>query len=136
MVDPEIARTAIARVLHHVARLRRHSGLDAQTLRADEDLRNNVLMDLQQAIQACIDLGTHACVHDRLGSPSTAAAAFELLEGAQRIDRDLAERLIGAAGLRNLIVHQYGRIDLDIVCAVIRSHLGDLERFASAFGRE
>ena len=33
-------------------------------------------------------------------------------------------------GLRNVVVHQYQDLDLDIVTSVVREHLGDLSDFA------
>jgi uncharacterized protein YutE (UPF0331/DUF86 family) len=45
-----------------------------------------------------------------------------------------AQRLTGAAGLRNIIVHQYVEIDITKILDVIRHDLGDLERFAHELG--
>jgi uncharacterized protein YutE (UPF0331/DUF86 family) len=53
--------------------------LDVSMLEADEDQRNIVLMDLQQAVQAVIDLATHVCSHEGLGLPQGPASAFALL---------------------------------------------------------
>lgn len=132
MVDEEILRQRTAHVLHHTGRLRGRGELTPDELRADEDLWNTVLMDLQQAIQGCIDLATHACVDDRLGSPTAAAEAFEMLGRAGRLPDALVNKLVGAAGLRNLIVHQYGALDASIIVSVIRNDLADLESFLQA----
>ncbi|CAN5328149.1 hypothetical protein BH24PSE2_BH24PSE2_01520 [soil metagenome] len=88
-------------------------------------------MDLQQAIQGCIDLAVHACVDDNLGAPAGAAEAFALLAQNQRIGEALQLRLTGAAGLRNLIVHRYAEIDAEKILGVLQHDLTDLERFAS-----
>lgn len=55
MVDREILEQRSAHVLHHLARLRARAGVEPSELRSNEDLWNAVLMDLQQAIQGCID---------------------------------------------------------------------------------
>ncbi len=134
MVDAEIYRQRAALVLHHLERLRARdrSRMNAETLRDDEDLWNLVLMDVQQAIQGCIDLAVHACVDERIASPTTSAEAFVALARAKRIDHALAQDLVAAAGLRNLIVHQYGQLDADIVATAVTDRLGDLERFLAA----
>ena len=131
MVDADVLRRKTEQVLHHCDRLAGRRELGAADLVADEDLRNIVLMDLQQAVQACIDLAAHACVDDRLGAPTTPAEAFGLLARHGAIDEALSARLIGAAGLRNLIVHQYGAIDLARIVEVIRNDLDDLRRFVA-----
>lgn len=129
LVDPDLLRSKTERVLHHVERLRRRASLGAEALRGDEDLYNAVLMDLQQAIQACIDLALHACVDENLGAPAGPAEAFAMLARAGRIDASLRVKLTGAAGLRNLIVHRYSDIDTQRILQVIKEEIGDLERF-------
>ena len=119
MVDADVLRRGTERVLHHCERLARRPALSASLLRDDEDVRNTVLMDLQQAIQACIDLAARQCVDDALGAPASAAEAFALIARHGLIDEVLARRMTGAAGLRNLIVHQYGDIDLERVGCVL-----------------
>ena len=135
LVDADVLRRKTEQVLHHCARLDGRSTLVAAELGADEDLRNAVLMDLQQAIQACIDLAVHACVDDALGAPASSADAFALIARHGTIDDALARRLTGAAGLRNLIVHQYADIDLERIVRIIHDDLDDLRRFVAALRR-
>lgn len=132
MVDADILRRKTEQVLHHCERLARRADLTAGRLAADEDLSNTVLMDLQQAIQACIDLAVHVCVDERLGAPATPADAFALIARHGAIDEALAQRLTGAAGLRDLIVHQYTVIDRERIVQVIDNDLDDLRRFVAA----
>ena len=132
LVDDDILRSKTERVLHHVGRLRRRVPLEGERLRSDEDLLSLVTMDLQQAVQACIDLAVHACADDNLGVPAGPADAFSRLAGAGYFDAGLAARLAGAAGLGNLIVHRYGDLDCERIASIVRDDLGDLEAFVSA----
>lgn len=132
VVDPDILRRKTEQVLHHVSRLRARGRLDGEEVAESEDLWNLVLMDLQQAIQGCIDLAVHVCMDEGIGAPAGPAAAFDLLAKAGRIDANLATRLAGAAGLRNLIVHRYGDLDVGSVLHVVEHDLGDLERFVDS----
>ena len=129
MVDPDVLLRKAAHVEHHVARLRKRRPLDAQTLQADEDLRNTVLMDLLQAIQPCIDLAMHMCAHEALGVVDGPARAFAVLAREGIMPTDLSVRLTGAAGLRNLVVHQHGDLLTDRVAAALHLDLGDLTLF-------
>jgi len=133
MVDPDLVRRKTAQVLHHCARLVRRQDISAAELDADEDLFNSHLMDLQHAIQACIDLAAHACVDDDLGALAGPAEAFTLLAQAGRIAPELGVRLTGTASLRNLIVHRYTEIDSARIMAVVRENLDDLRAFVRAF---
>lgn len=136
MVQADVLRAKTERILHHCERLRARGGLTAEQLVDDEDLRNIVLMDVQQAIQACIDLATHACTDARLGVPASAAEAFATLARERVIDAELASRLGAASGLRNLIVHQYADIELERLLTGLREDLADLPAFARALRRD
>ncbi|MCB1748998.1 MAG: DUF86 domain-containing protein [Gammaproteobacteria bacterium] len=136
MVDADILRRKTAQVLHHAARLEHRAELDAATLASDEDLANAVLMDIQQAIQGCIDLAAHACADDDLGAPANAAEAFALIARAGLIDTALATRLTAAAGLRNLIVHQYASLDYARVLDAARAGLADLRALVAALAAD
>lgn len=132
VVDADLLRRKTAQVLHHLERLAWRHDITEAELDANEDLFNSVLMDLQQAIQACIDLAAHVCVDDSLGAPGGPAEAFSLLARAGRIVPELSVRLTGAAGLRNLIVHRYTEIESGRILTVLREDLGDLRRFVQA----
>lgn len=132
MVDPDIVLRKAQAIEHHVARLRGKMPLDPAALAADESLRNDVCFDLIQAVQACIDLAVHACSHEALGVPDGPASAFALLAQAGLLDAPLATRLVRAAGLRNLVVHQYANVDTARLAGAIGDGLPDLDAFVCA----
>jgi uncharacterized protein YutE (UPF0331/DUF86 family) len=84
---------------------------------------------LQIAIQACLDVASHVISHDRLGEPSTNREMFRVLAKHGYIDGALADTLANMAGFRNLLVHGYDAINLDIVEAILRERLADLLTF-------
>jgi uncharacterized protein YutE (UPF0331/DUF86 family) len=45
------------------------------------------------------------------------------------IDRDLRDAMVNMARFRNVIVHEYARIDPDVVVQILQHHLDDLTRF-------
>ena len=57
--------------------------------------------------------------------------AFAALAARGRIDLELAKRLGRAAGLRNLLVHDYVSVDLERLAQVVREDMGDLRAFAT-----
>lgn len=135
VVDLDVLRGKTERVLHHLARLQARSPVVPSALEKDEDLLSLVTMDVQQAVQACIDLAVHACADENLGIPTGPADAFSRLARARYLDEALAVRLAGAAGLRNLIVHRYGELDCTRLVDIVRDELSDLEAFVEAMRR-
>jgi uncharacterized protein YutE (UPF0331/DUF86 family) len=51
------------------------------------------------------------------------------------LDADLASRLGRAAGLRNVLVHDYVSVDPERLVAIVRSGLGDLKAFGALAAR-
>jgi uncharacterized protein YutE (UPF0331/DUF86 family) len=62
--------------------------------------------------------------------PQESRDAFELLATAGSLERELGERLKSMVGFRNVAVHDYQALNLDIVREIVRHRLGDLARFA------
>ena len=56
--------------------------------------------------------------------------SFTLLATHKVIDADLAVRLQKMVGLRNIAVHDYQALNLDIVIYVLHHHLDDFTRFS------
>lgn len=54
-----------------------------------------------------------------------------MLENEKIINPELASKLVSMVGFRNMIVHQYFRIDMERVARLVEEDLGDLEVFAS-----
>ena len=103
----------------------------------DGDVRQELHVEhaLQLAIQSCIDVGAHLVSELGLPTPDDYRQIFEALSKAQLIDAGLAERLAEAAGLRNLLVHEYVDIDLDKVWQAL-GNLEDLRAFAAFAARQ
>jgi len=103
----------------------------------DEDIREARFVEhtLQLAIQAALDVASHLVSARRLGEPETNRALFDLLRRAGIIDAQLAESLYAMAGFRNILVHGYQEVDIDIVRDILRHHLNDLLDFVRAIRR-
>lgn len=65
----------------------------------------------------------------RLGLPKESKESFQLLAENRIIPRDLAGRLQGMVGFRNVLLHEYQRLDIGLMVDVIENRLGDLLRF-------
>ena len=77
------------------------------------------------------DLAMHLVRVHRLGIPQDSREAFDLLAAAGLYPKESADRLRRMVGFRNVAVHDYQALSLDIVREIIRSHLDDLAAFAA-----
>ena len=113
---------AIERALRRVRE--EHAGCDTN-LFDSLTKQDAILLNLQRACESAIDLAMHLVRVERLGVPQETREAFALLAGASLIDDDLAERLQKMVGFRNIAVHDYERLNLQVVRAIVTDRLAD-----------
>jgi uncharacterized protein YutE (UPF0331/DUF86 family) len=88
-------------------------------------------LNLQRAVQACIDLAHVVLAKEGLGLPNSYRQAFELLKKFKVISSELSGKLIAMVGFRNISVHDYEEIKPEIVHGIVKDHLKDFEEFYS-----
>ncbi len=87
------------------------------------------MLNLQRAIQSTIDLAAHVIADEGYGLPSELGENFSILENKKIIKKDLAGRLKNMVGFRNIAVHDYAAIDPEILKAILKKDLKDIEEF-------
>ena len=92
--------------------------------------------NLHLAVENCIDIAAHIISENDWGVPGSANEMFYLLEDRGILDPKLTERMIKAVGLRNLIVHEYGNINLKRLFATVSKDLNDLRTFLTIIFRK
>jgi uncharacterized protein YutE (UPF0331/DUF86 family) len=109
---------------------------DLQRLARPELLRTDIREErfvahtLQLAIQAALDVASHIVSDDHLGEPETNRDLFETLAEAGWFSPEFAETLGQMAGFRNVLVHGYTAVNLDVLEEVSTDRLEDLLRFS------
>lgn len=107
---PEVV-ARFARLTEALRRLKAHAGVDLPMFLGDADLRDIVDRNFQVAVEALIDLANHLVAARGLAKPETSAELFDILSGASLLPEPLAQALRGWAGFRNILVHEYARVD-------------------------
>jgi uncharacterized protein YutE (UPF0331/DUF86 family) len=128
VIRAEVLRERIAVLREAVARLRR--------LR-EEDLDDPVIewaveRGLQVAAEAVFDIGNHVLAGGFSSRAPDYASVPGLLARHGVLSEDLEARLKGLAGFRNILVHDYVRVDPARVRQLLATRLGDFEAFAGA----
>jgi uncharacterized protein YutE (UPF0331/DUF86 family) len=127
MVDRDLVLAKVETLERSLGRIdsaRTRTGLGAL------DRQDIIVLNLQRAVQAMLDLAAHVVAREGLGVPDELAASFELLKRAGILDADLAERMRRMTGFRNVAVHEYRTLDPAVVESIVRERLGDLRAFA------
>jgi uncharacterized protein YutE (UPF0331/DUF86 family) len=129
MVDKSLLARKVAAIRDAVTRIRGVLPSTAEVFAADRTIREVVTFNLFLALQDAIALAAHWLADEGRTVPGSYAEVFAALGEAGVIDEGLAARLRAAAGLRNLVAHQYGVLDFDRVFLVARDELDDLLTF-------
>jgi len=95
----------------------------------DEDIQDLLDRRMQVAVENCIDIATHLAAGLDLPRKERASDVFLLLAEKEIISAELAHKLAGAAGLRNILVHEYMEIDYRLAYSDIDEKLLDLKQF-------
>lgn len=96
----------------------------------DYDLQDIIVLNLERAVQQCVDIGLHIISDQDVPVPETMARTFAVLRRAGCLDDAVAERMSKAVGFRNTVVHAYQEIDWEIVYCIITEHLDDFRDYA------
>ena len=91
--------------------------------------QDSIILNLERAAQASIDLSTHIIRVKNLGIPKTSRDVFSLLNASKIITSTTSEQMKKMVGFRNIAIHDYQNISLDIVKSILTNHLIDFECF-------
>jgi uncharacterized protein YutE (UPF0331/DUF86 family) len=115
-----------------LARVREEHAGDDRNLLENLTRQDSIVLNLQRACEAAIDLAMHLVAERRLGLPQESREAFDLLRDAGIFGDDLAERMKAMVGFRNIAVHDYQRLNLEIVRSIVANRLGDFLELTGA----
>jgi len=97
--------------------------------------QDSIVLNLQRACEACIDLAMHIVSERRLGVPQHSRDAFELLQRHGIINQEIADRLKAMVGFRNIAVHDYQSLRIEILQSILDKRLHDFEEFLKAVAK-
>ena len=71
----------------------------------DYTKQDSIILNIQRACEASIDLAMHIVSEQKLGVPKASREGFKLLQEANIIDAKLAKTLMNMVGFRNIAQH-------------------------------
>ena len=91
----------------------------------DYTKQDSIILNIQRSCEASIDLAMHIVSEQRLGLPQNSRDAFDMLQSNSIIDENIAKRLKAMVGFRNIAVHDYQTLNIDILNQIVDKHLSD-----------
>ena len=104
---------------------------DADSFKINFTKQDSVILNLERISQATIDIATHIVRVKKLGIPKTSKEVFSLLENFDYISKKTSSNMQKMVGFRNIAVHDYQNLSIDIVVSIVENHLDDFVDFSN-----
>ncbi len=128
-LNEEFVKGRAGEIREAVEKVRFYASLPDAEFFSDERNLYTVMHLLLRAIEAVASICSHILARMARWAPASYAECFEALRDMKLVDESLAGRLVQMARFRNLLVHQYWKVDPVKVLAFARNNLGDFEAF-------
>jgi len=95
----------------------------------DYTRQDAAVLNIVRACEQTIDLSNHIIKSYKMGIPTSSIESFDLLQKKFVIDSILSNKLKRMVHFRNIVIHQYQKMDMPIVESVIKKDINDLVLF-------
>ena len=129
-MDRDVILKKLESLRRCIQRVEEKTPASVDRLVEDYDLQDIISVNLERAIQTCVDIGLHIISDLEVPVPETMTQTFETLKKAGCLDAATAERMEKSVGFRNTAVHACQEIDWEIVFRIITEHLDDFRGFS------
>jgi len=133
-LDASIVRRHLLALDQALQTLRKHQGRPVDALQSDREELWVVERGLQLCTQNVLDVATHLAASAGRDVPDYGTAIDQLADLGV-LPGEFAARFRPVAGFRNVIVHGYLDVDLEIVHRMLNERLDDFAEFARQVSR-
>jgi uncharacterized protein YutE (UPF0331/DUF86 family) len=124
----------ISNIRNCLASIKRATNLEPGSL--DDLMKQDVfVLNLERAIQAAIDIANLLIAQNGWELPRSYKHGFQILERNQVLTSELTKQMSAMAGFRNIAVHDYAELDLNIMKSILTKNLVDIEDYCVAVHR-
>lgn len=129
MVKRQVVLARISKLDEYISFLNRIKKYSKDEYISDPMIYEATERFLHLAIECVLDIGNQIISDMRYRKPDSNRDIFEILYENEIIDSDLKISLSNMAGFSNILVHDYIKLDREIVYEVVKNNLKDLKSF-------
>ena len=130
MIDKDAINKKIEKLKEYLVLLEGYRKSSLKELEEDLTLQGAVRCYLQLSIECVIDVGEIIISGLRLPQPEEARGVIEVLGKHKIIPISFAEHFAAVAGLRNILVHEYAKVDINKLYKHLKEDLQDFDFYA------
>lgn len=117
------------RIKEHLNILQRYTEIPADEILNNTEKIWSMRYGFEMIVEDCINIGNHIIAENNFRAPQNYKDVFQVLFENNIISQELAEKLKRAAGIRNIIVHLYWKIDDLKIIQFIKNNLDIFNEF-------
>jgi uncharacterized protein YutE (UPF0331/DUF86 family) len=129
MTNISTIENKISSVKKYLKILDRYKDYSQKKIVDDINLRGATERYLYLACQATIDLAEAVVSFRGFRKPAELSESFYILQEEDIIDETLTSNLVSMVGFRNIIAHDYEKINYDIMYNILQNRLNDISNF-------
>jgi uncharacterized protein YutE (UPF0331/DUF86 family) len=131
MVDEQVIEQHLQNMEEALANLGRYRDHSLEEFEKDLSLIWIAEKGLQILIQNLLDIGAHLLASEIRNDWDDYGEIILKLGQHGIIPRDFSEKIQGMAGLRNILIHEYLRVDVNKIYDLLKNRMGDFTEFMS-----
>jgi uncharacterized protein YutE (UPF0331/DUF86 family) len=132
MVDKELLLRKLADLEEYFLQIKEYEMITVAEYTEDWKSQRIVERTLQIMIETCVDIAGHIISDKGYRVPKTYADTFRVLQEEEILDKGLFKTMEKMAKFRNVVVHDYDKVDTEIVVTILRKHLDDFLHYKNA----
>ena len=131
-IDKKVIGEKLISLNRCLERIKLHTPTTVEALQNDFDAQDIISLNIQRAVQISVDIAAHILAEQLHEQTPTMAETFLALSRHGLLDSQLASRLAKAVGFRNIAVHEYNTLDMNILYSIITKEIGCFDEFSDA----
>ncbi|MFN3531240.1 MAG: type VII toxin-antitoxin system HepT family RNase toxin [Candidatus Brocadia sp.] len=135
MVDKPLIIRKLTELDEYLKQIGEFSSVTLEEYSRDWKAQRIVERTLQMMIETCADIANHIISDRGYRTPDNYGDTFRVLHENGVLRKELFEIMLKMARFRNIVVHQYDKIDEVIVIGILRNNLNDFKAYRDAILR-
>lgn len=130
MVDREVIESKFRYLKEYLSDLEEYETVSLERYRTKKKDQRFVERTLHLACECCIDISAHMISRLGFREPKDTKDLFLILHENNILSEKVFSAMVKMAKFRNIVVHDYARIDPEIVIGILRKNIEDFKTFA------
>lgn len=129
MINKDTIKAKLNIIRENLLKIKNILELSDVELKGDDLSRSAMERYFQLMVDAAVGINEHIISEEKLEVPSDYFQTFSILGKVGILPHEFSQKIAPSVGLRNQLVHQYEKIDIDKMLKDIRNNVQDYDQY-------